>query len=191
MIIHIAGVSGSGKTYMSNELQKLGLKNIVFIELDDLYRQYKLTIKRPKIETYEKDMQKIIDNVITENETNTIIFVGLNINFDSTIIINKRPFKVPQVFLNLYADTKFFIDIDINIALRRKFYRNITELYENKESYFDSWLKNNNSQFVINKRLNINSWLYKNNGYIEIYKNKNYNIQSYENIKQQIIDLVS
>jgi uridine kinase len=80
IIIHISGVSGSGKTTIGNKLKKQFKKQIIVKDIDDLRREF--------IEDYYGNMkfdiidmseyQLYIDKFVKNNSLKPLIFVGLN-----------------------------------------------------------------------------------------------------------------
>jgi hypothetical protein len=81
-----------------------------------------------------KKYQKFIDYFINKHNNKSIIFVGLN----SEHITNK--------FYNINPDYKFYIDLSVDINLKRHFLREI-------DCWLD-WMQNRNKKILFNQLMN-------------------------------------
>lgn len=142
-IIHIAGASGSGKTYLGNKLEeKLGIKVIVK-DLDDMREEYLLRKEKMNIsfenfeKNYESDYQKFID-IFIKNNNKPIIFVGLNTYIlGENFHFKNTEGKYPNAIFNLHANYKYYIDIDPIVLLKQRFDRE----FINYIDWFSDWIK--------------------------------------------------
>ena len=131
MIIHISGAPGSGKSTLGMKLKKYYKTKVIVKDLDDLFAEFmKLNTKKFSSIKY----QKFIDNFINKHNNKSIIFVGLN----SEHITNK--------FYNINPDYKFYIDLPIDINLKRHFLREI-------DGWLD-WMQNRDKNILFNQLLN-------------------------------------
>ncbi len=129
MIIHITGVSGSGKTSLGNKLRRTA-KNTVVIDTDDIDDKNATDIiENKKYNSYfcEKKMNKFFDlrakmnysdvkKIIKqcEDSNKTLIFIGLSF-YGKADPIN-------------YADYKYYIDIEPEENFRYVTSRNIDDV---------------------------------------------------------------
>jgi hypothetical protein len=131
MIIHISGAPGSGKTTLGLKLKKYYKINVIVKDLDDLFAEFmKLNINKFNSKKY----QMFIDNFINKHNNKSIIFVGLN----SEHLTNK--------FYKLHSDYNFYINLSVNINLKRHFLREIDGWL--------NWMKNRDKNILFNQLLN-------------------------------------
>ena len=131
MIIHIAGAPGSGKTTIGLKLKKHYKTKVIVKDLDDLFSEFmKLNTKKFSSKKY----QKFIDDFINKYNNKSIIFVGLN----SEHLTNN--------FYKINPDYKFYIDLPVDINLKRHFLREI-------EGWI-IWMQNRNKNILFNQLLN-------------------------------------
>ena len=108
MIIHIAGAPGSGKTTIGQKLKKYYKTKVIVKDFDDLFAEFiKLNTKKFSSKKY----QNFIDDFINKHNNKSIIFVGLNREH----LTNK--------FYNINPDYKFYINLPVDINLKRHFLR--------------------------------------------------------------------
>lgn len=156
IIIHIAGASGAGKTYLGNRLAKdLGDKVIVK-DLDDLREEHFVINEQTDIsfekfyQNYRSSYQKFIDNFIQKNNSKPIIFVGINTYIlGETFHFKEIEGKYPKIIFNVHADYQFYIDIDSDIILKQRFDRE----FVNYIDWFCDWIKNR-QDILFNNLLN-------------------------------------
>lgn len=155
MIIHICGASGSGKTTICNKLINKLKEKFVIKDLDDLRNEHFKIYENSDIEpnefikNYAKSYQKFIDVFIKKHKN--IIFGGLN------VYINKESFSFkgvnayyPRVKFNLHSDYNFYIDLDTNIVIKRRFDREFSDFLnhrinrwiQRKDILFNDLIKN-------------------------------------------------
>jgi thymidylate kinase len=108
MIIHISGAPGSGKTTIGQKLKEHYKFKVIIKDLDDLFTEFK-TLNTTKFSS--KKYQIFINDFINKHNDKSIIFVGLNCN------------PVKSKFYNLNPDYKFYIDLPVDINLKRYFLR--------------------------------------------------------------------
>jgi adenylate kinase family enzyme len=131
MIIHISGAPGSGKTTIGLKLKKHYKIKVIVKDLDDLFGEFmKLNTKKFSSKKY----QKFIDDFINKHNNKSIIFVGLN----SEHITNK--------FYKINPDYKFYIDLPVDINLKRHFLREI-------EGWIN-WMQNRDKNILFNQLMN-------------------------------------
>jgi len=123
MIIHIAGTSGSGKTYIGN----LFKKDYNVIDLDDWTEEFKKKIKN------NKEFIKFIDNKINKLDENKInLLVGyLDIYINNKLII--YPLK---------TNFKFFIKISLKQLFIQYNTRLLNYICKNKNNIILNFNKN-------------------------------------------------
>ena len=165
---HIAGPTGSGKSTLAKRLSK-NYPNIIFKDLDDIYRSlpeefpedFQKMNKQEFYKTfYTKSLQKFID---TTNQK--IIFVGFNgFSFE-------KDFS-DAIYYDINAEHKYFIDIDKEIVLKRRFERHLSFMANNVDRYFKKAL-DNNSKLIIDLDL----WRKKIN---RPYEDKHYHNNNYK-----------
>ena len=131
MIIHISGAPGTGKSTLGMKLKKYYKTKVIVKDLDDLFAEFmKLNTKKFSSINY----QKFIDNFINKHNNKSIIFVGLN----SEHITDK--------FYKINPDYKFYIDLSVDINLKRHFLREIEE--------WINWMQNRDKNILFNQLLN-------------------------------------
>ncbi len=131
MIIHISGAPGSGKTTIGLKLKKHYKTKVIVKDLDDLFAEFmKLNTKKFSSKKY----QNFIDDFINKHNNKSIIFVGLN----SEHLTNK--------FYKINPDYKFYIDLSVDINLKRHFLREI-------DGWLD-WMQNRDKNLLFHQLLN-------------------------------------
>ena len=131
MIIHIQGAHGSGKTTIGLKLKEHYKNKVIVKDLDDLFAEF---MKLNTTKFSSKKYQNFIDDFINKHNNKSIIFVGLN----SEHITNK--------FYKINPDYKFYIDLPVDINLKRHFLREIEGLI--------NWMQNRNKNILFNQLLN-------------------------------------
>lgn len=128
MIIHISGAPGSGKTTIGQKLKEHYKTKVIVKDLDDLFAEFmKLNTKKFSSKKY----QNFIDDFINKNNNKSIIFVGLN----SEHLTNK--------FYKINPDYKFYIDLPVDINLKRHFLREIDGWL--------NWMQNRDKNILFNQ----------------------------------------
>ena len=130
MIIHISGAPGSGKTTIGLKLKKHYKTKVIVKDLDDLFAEF---MKLNTTKFSSKKYQNFIDDFINKHNNKSIIFVGLN----SEHLTNK--------FYNINPDYKFYIDLPVDINLKRHFLREFN-------SWLD-WMQNRDKNILFNQLL--------------------------------------
>ena len=110
IIIHISGASGSGITFLGNQLKEQFGKKIIVKDLDELVDKFIKDFYGNKKWTYidENEYQKYIDTFI-DKQKKPIIFVGLNDNNNPKVerfIQNKI-----KKYYDLHSQFNYYIDI--------------------------------------------------------------------------------
>jgi len=139
-IIHIAGASGSGKTTLGNQIEQAANSShidVIVKDLDNLREEHFIYNEKSSISinefvsTYQTSYQKWIDDFIKENQSKTIVFVGINtyINGEIYWFKNER-FNYPQTTFNTHAKYKFYIDIPNEQIIKQLFLREFPNYLE-------------------------------------------------------------
>jgi hypothetical protein len=131
MIIHISGAPGLGKTTIGLKLKEHYKTKVIVKDLDDLFAEF---MKLNTTKFSSKKYQNFINDFINKHNNKSIIFVGLN----SEHITNK--------FYNINPDYKFYIDLHVDINLKRHFLREI-------DGWLD-WMQNIDKNILFNQLLN-------------------------------------
>jgi septum formation inhibitor-activating ATPase MinD len=182
IIIHISGVSGSGKTTIGNKLKKQFKKQIIVKDIDDLRREF--------IEDYYGNMkfdiidmseyQLYIDKFVKNNSLKPLIFVGLN----------NMPWWHSNHYYDMHSTYNYFIDLDDITIIKQKCKRLLLDL-ANSERDMD-YLVNNNIKFIKNvsnaiaEECNLKKTIKQNNKWRKYYEKHNYNFMSRENIFKNV-----
>lgn len=124
LVYHVAGIAGSGKTYICQELKRRGFQGLC-IDLDDVvadaYRQLMSEQRDWNDLVLLQRAQEIIQTAIDEakeRHVSTLVFVGITL-------------PVPQ------ADSVFFIELNseqLQDAYRRVIVREIDKVVDNADS---------------------------------------------------------
>ena len=128
MIIHISGAPGSGKTTIGLKLKKHYGTKVIVKDLDDLFAEF---IKSNTKKFSSKKYQKFINDFINEHNDKSIIFVGLNSEY------------LANIFYKINPDYKFYIDLPVNVSLKRHFLREIND--------FIDWMQNRDKNILFNQ----------------------------------------
>jgi thymidylate kinase len=128
MIIHISGAPGSGKTTIGLKLKKYYKTKVVVKDLDDLFSEF---MKSNIGKFSSKKYQKFIDIFIESNNKKSIVFVGLNSE------------HLTDTFYELNPDYKFYIDLSVDINVKRHFLREIDGWLE--------WMQNRDKNILFNQ----------------------------------------
>ena len=131
MIIHISGAPGSGKTTIGLKLKEIYKTKVIIKDLDDLFGEF-MKLNTGKFSS--KKYQKFIDDFINKKNKKPIIFVGLNSEH-----LTKKIYK-------LNPDHKFYINLPVDINLKRHFLREINEWL--------NWMQNRNKNILLDQLLN-------------------------------------
>ena len=170
---HICGPSGSGKTTLGNRIKKkFQFQFLVIKDLDDFQEHYK---KEDKFQTKPK-IEKDIKDFVEKNKTSNIILTGTN------TLSNNNDFS-DQIVYEIDAKYKYFIDIDLEIVLKRRFERHIEYISSNLDHYFNKALTKN--KLLIDLEL----WKKKIQApyNLEYYKKNNYKYLDNDKIYEDII----
>lgn len=146
IIIHIAGASGSGKTFLGNKLKDKFKNNIIVKDLDILRDEhFAQNEKKTNItfdefaKNYETSYQNFINDFIQKHHDLPIIFVGINAYIlGENFYFKGTAGQYPKAFFDLHANYKFYIDLDTKIILKQRFDRE----FDNYIDWFCDWIKN-------------------------------------------------
>ncbi len=141
MIIHISGPSGSGKTTLGVLLKKKLGNRVIVKDLDELFHEFRKVKKYKYVNKFDKrEYQEYIDNFIQkQNKTKPLILTGLNVGM----------YHYKNHYYQTNPTYKFYIDLPIEVVLKRKFFRSIDELFDiprYKEKIFERLLKDEKSE---------------------------------------------
>lgn len=118
IIVHISGESGTGKSTLGEELQKLFCNDVFVYDTDFLYNNTDLltkcenTTREEYLIFYKETFQKSIEKFNKDNSDKIIIYVGL---LDHMSIYN--------VYNEIKTKYKFYYTVDISILLQRFYSR--------------------------------------------------------------------
>ena len=143
MIIHISGASGSGKTILGKKIKKEFGNDIIVKDLDNLREEFmnKLQNLKSNLLFDENKYQRFINRYIEKNKKKSIVFVGLNDNVWG---------KTKNMYYELKADYKYYIDIDEKIITQQKCKRFIKETLPKKVDENKKDISNKNLEFIEN-----------------------------------------
>ena len=184
IIIHISGASGSGKTFLGNQLKEKFGKKIVVKDLDKLRDEHiKKTYDTSKGWSIDEvKYQKFIDDFI-DKQKKPIIFVGLNDN----------PLGTKNIYYNVHSQYNYYIDIDDKIILKQKCIRFITDdLPSHLDNQVINDIMNNNEFFIkqitklIKGECSMNKMVKLNNKWKTYYMKQGYKFMSRENIFKNV-----
>lgn len=134
IVIHISGSIGSGKSTLGNKLKEKFGNKIVVKDIDDLSAEFiKNEYGFDEIKNFDaKKYQTWIDNFMA-NQSKPLIFVGLNHMF----------WWDKELYYDMHADYKFYIELDTNIIFKQKCDRWLTGTFvDNKENLFKIIIEN-------------------------------------------------
>ena len=187
IIIHISGASGSGKTFLGNQLKELFGKKIIVKDLDDLRDEFIKIFYGDKKWTYinEKEYQKFIDTFI-DKQNKTIVFVGLN---DNTVYGKNK-----SLYYDLHSLYNYYIEIDDMIIVKRKCLRLLDDIQNDKMAMKD--LVKNNQLFVkmfsqAIRECSAKETIKMNNKWKKDYEKQGYKLMSSENIFKNVVKILN
>jgi len=184
VIIHISGASGSGKTFLGNQLKEEFGKKIVIKDLDELRDEHiKKTYDTSKGWSIDEvKYQKYIDDFVNKQKK-PIIFVGLNDN----------PLGEKNIYYNVHSQYNFFIDIDDKITLKQKCIRFLTDdLPSHLGNQEINDIMHNNEFFIkqitkiIKNECSEKKTIKMNNKWKKDYEKQGYKFMSRENIFKNV-----
>jgi deoxyadenosine/deoxycytidine kinase len=183
IIIHISGASGSGKTFLGNQLKEKFGKKIIVKDLDDLHDEFITIFYGHKKWTYinEKEYQNFIDTFI-DKQKKPIVFVGLNENTVDG--------KNKSLYYDLHSQYNYYIDIDDTIIVKQKCLR-LLDIYKNNEIAMKDLIDNNENfiksmQLAISHTCNLKKLIKKNKKWKNDYEKQGYKLMSRENIFKNV-----
>jgi adenylate kinase family enzyme len=187
IIIHISGASGSGKTFLGNQLKEQFGKKIIVKDLDDLRDEFIKIFYGDKKWTYinEKEYQNCIDTFINKQKK-PIVFVGLN---DNTIYGKNK-----NLYYDLHSHYNYYIDIDDMIILKQKCLRFFEDIKNDKYAMND--LVNNNEYFLkqvsyaIKRECRAKETIKMNNKWKKDYLKQGYKLMTRENILKNVSNIL-
>ena len=209
MIIHICGASGSGKSFLGLRLKKV-LKNVKIYDMDNIRDSFLKQYSQVVTKDYQWLYQDYLDRFIKKVHKNCdVIIVGLNANIvgECHIFTDKhggeRVMEYPNHCYEIYADHKFYIDLEQSVVIRQRFMRdfdyNIEDFFkilsQRKVSIFESLVKDEDDT---SKRLcetmkmfiNISSFKTETEKWDKFYRDQGYNFKSPDDIYNECIKLI-
>ena len=187
-IIHICGASGSGKTFLGNQLKEEFGKKIVIKDLDELRDEHiKQTYDTSKGWSIDEvKYQKYIDDFVNKQKK-PIIFVGLNDNILGT----------KNIYYNVHSQYNFYIDIDDKVIVKQKCIRFLTDyLPLNLDKSAINDIMNNNDFFIkqitklIKNECSMEKLVKLNNKWKKDYEKQGYKFMSRENIYKSVVKIL-
>jgi hypothetical protein len=187
-IIHISGASGSGKTFLGNQLKELFGKKIIVKDLDDLRDEFIKIFYGDKKWTYinEKEYQNFIDTFI-DKQKKPLVFVGLN---DNTVYGKNK-----SLYYDLHSHYNYYIEIDDMIIVKQKCLRLLDDIQNDKMAMKD--LVKNNQLFVkmfsqaIKRECSAKETIKMNNKWKKDYEKQGYKLMSRENIFKNVVKILN
>jgi adenylate kinase family enzyme len=185
-IIHICGPPGSGKTTLGRRIEKRFGDTIFVKDVDDLRSDFiKTFYGESKWSTIDKDAyQRYIDKFIKKRNKKPIVFVGLT----------TMPWWHKNHYYDLHATHRFYIDIDDDTILKRKYLRLLQGMLNDKRAIDD--LLHQNEQFIkrfttlIKKDLDSTRCAEQNEEFKKSYLDMGYVVKSqsgiYDEVKRQL-----
>ena len=188
LIIHISGPQGAGKTTLGNKIKEKYNDMIYMKDLDDLYDEF-INIKKISWNDFKNqkeihdDCQEFINNFIKKNSNKPLIIVGL---------CTKCEGNMNDTFFNIDTKYKYLIKNENDNTLRQRFLREVSRLNDNKEIFFNDWLKDNNKiQEKLLKYINLNKWKSDSIVCNTIHKKYKYKLMNINNIYKKACDLIN
>lgn len=147
IIIHISGASDPGKSFVGQKLNEKFKDAIVVRDLGELWQNY-ISIQRStgvSIDDFFDGIlsgyQTYIDDFIKDNNSKPIIFIGINVFVQG----EKQPYMgrtrdLPNIFFDLHADYKFYIDMPINKIIKQNFNSEFSKIV--------NWLRSDKEYFL-------------------------------------------
>jgi hypothetical protein len=187
IIIHISGASGSGKTFLGNQLKELFGNKIIVKDLDTLRDEFIKIFYGDKKWTYinEKEYQNFI-NTFIDKQKKPIVFVGLN--------DNTRFGKNKGLYYDLHSHYNYYIEIDDMIVLKQKCLRLLDDIQNDVMAMKD--LIKNNQHFVkmlsqaVKRECNAKETIKMNNKWKKDYEKQGYKLMSRENILKHVSNIL-
>jgi len=185
IIIHISGASGSGKTFLGNQLKEQFGKKIIVKDLDDLRDEFIKIFYGDKKWTYinEKEYQNCIDTFINKQKK-PIVFVGLN---DNTIYGKNK-----NLYYDLHSHYNYYIDIDDMIIVKQKCERFVKTfiplIYDDHKNNVQEFIKI--VTYDIKKECSEKKTIKMNNKWKKDYEKQGYKFMSRENIYKEVSKLI-
>jgi energy-coupling factor transporter ATP-binding protein EcfA2 len=184
MIIHICGSSGSGKTTLGNKLKSKYKNKIIVKDIDDIRTDFiKEYYGNKKFDIIDKvEYQKYIDNIVNNNSSKPLIFVGLN----------HMPWWHSNHYYNMHSTYNYFIELDDMTIVKQKCKRLLSDIIKNDMDY----LVNNNEKFIKNvsnaiaDECNLKNTIKMNKKLNKYYKKQGYKFMSSDTIYKEIVKLI-
>jgi len=179
LLIHISGPQGAGKTTLGSKLKKKYNDKIYFKDMDDIYYKFN---NQDKI----KDYQQFINYIIKKYNDKPLIIAGLTAERCQEDMNDED-----ETFFTIDTQYKYLIDIGETDILRQRFLRQVSRLYERKDIYFNSWLKDNEKmQKKFFRFVNLNKWKSNNFACNDIHIKHGYKLTKRNDIFNQISELI-
>jgi len=147
LVIHITGSQGSGKTTIGKYFTKTFGDAIVVEDIDDLQAIYASS-------NHHISFQAFLNKFIKSTKK-PLVLVGLTAE---KCLGEMNPDD--ERFYIIDTPYRFYLDMNDEIILRQRFYRQIDKLSERKEYFFEEWKKNPDKTIKkLIRFININQWL--------------------------------
>ncbi len=202
-IIHIGGMSGSGKNYLLERLKKeLKEDNIIYIDSDEIWNDISIEIlKNYKIKDEENIGNEL--NYLSNSETSNKINEIINRENNKMIIIAGHTYEIDNLIKNNKNNRKidlYCINEDKKMVYKRLMTRNLDNFIKYKD-YIKNIIDDDNinvnmKEYYIKLKIknmapfpcNFQEFDYVYDQYINEYKNNNYIILSQNDIFNIIIN---
>ena len=172
MIIHIAGTTGSGKTFIGNLFKDSVNNSFNVIDIDDWTQEFQKKINQNKLKQNKKSFINFIQSKINKLNKNKINLLVGYIDFH---------IKNNTIVFPIDTNYKLFIDISPDILFKQYNTRLVNYICSNKEKLIKSINSINNKKPIpnfknmaeIDKMLNDDIQLYVNKmGYVLMSQDK-------------------
>lgn len=174
-IIHIAGAQGSGKTTIGRQIIAHFGQTVHVVDLDDLRVMNDQTI-----------FQKYVDQFISEHNDKPLIITGLSAEMCLGVMDD-----TDQTFVTINTPYRYYIDMDNDMIIKQRFFRQIDKLSTRREQLFSEWLSNaDQTQEKLIRFINLSQWKTNNYSCIEIHKQHNYIFLKPQEILAAVCDVL-
>ncbi len=189
IVIHICGPSGSDKTTLGKKLKEKFGDKIVVVDIDDLRHDFVVQEYGEDVDFnfdkeddwHEDTYQNYIDGFVKKQEK-PLVFVGLN----------NMPWWNNDLYYDIHANYKFYIDLDKDIIYRQKCDRFFSNVFEDREHIINDFIKNYEDTYKKFTNGVSNECGYEKNRKLVDKWNKDYKDQHYEFMnRDEIFEKVS
>ena len=188
-IIHISGASGSGKSFLGDQLKakfgnKIVVKDIDALRMDFIKKHYRDLCGDPPCFNFgvidKAGYQVYIDDFVKKHTSKPLVFVGLN----------HMPWWHKNHYYDMHSTEKYFIDLDDKTLLKQKCKRLLLECANSEEDM--KYLIDNNEKYIKNvsnalaEECNLKKTIKSNNKLRKDYRKQGHEIMSREDIFKHV-----